>query len=95
MKQLDRCVEEQGRGSAPGSCAGVCHFTLHTRYCDVGMRVHAATGPACNLQRLSDQPGPYLCENIDIAVTVCVFNNTIQNFLSQTVLEFDAAELRG
>ncbi len=39
------------------------------------------------------QPSPYLCENIDIVVTVCVFSNTIQYFLLQTVLDFDAGEL--
>ncbi len=34
-----------------------------------------------------------MCENIDIVVTVCVFSNTIQYFLLQTVLDFDAGEL--
>ncbi len=73
----------------------MCHFTLHTIYCDVGMKVYAATCLACSLWFLSilTQPSPYLCENIDIVVTVCVFSNTIQYFLLQTVLDFDAGEL--
>ena len=73
----------------------MCHFTLHIIYCDVGMKVYAATCPACSLWFLSilTQPSPYLCENIDIVVTVCVFSNTIQYFLLQSVLDFDAAKL--
>ena len=66
----------------------VC-VTLHTIYCNVGMRVYAATCPvACNFYG----PNPPPIENIDIVVTVCVFSNTFQNFLYR-VLDFDAVEL--
>ena len=48
---------------------------------------------ACSFFSILIQPSPYLCENIDIVVTVCVLSNTIQYFLLQSVLDFDAAEL--
>ncbi len=48
---------------------------------------------ACSFLSTLTHPSPYLCENIGIAVTVCVFSNTIQYFLLQTVLDFDAGEL--
>ncbi len=99
MKQLYRVPFERNSVKVKDLCHDFVHlwvtllYILYIEMWDWGFMLPPALPVACSFLSTLTHPSPYLCENIDIRVTVCVFSNTVQYFLLKTFLDFDAGEL--